>query len=261
MFTVIIATHDRPLLLARTLRSLIAQTYQDFTVVIVSDSAAYIPPYQELKDLAGRYVYMIRSGTPGPAESRNLGLDIVRSRYVLFIDDDDTFEPGHLQALADAIAANKEPELLFTSFNVQYEDRSKEPIAFLSREQIPISGANADSTFVMNRIPNSCIAYRDDVVKNVRHETDMRIYEDWDFLMRCLQGGRQFVYVPAFTVNIHKSPPTAPENLRRGNTRDDLVVEVTLQLFQRFPSPNANVLAGRRELLDKAGMPYPAWLK
>jgi GT2 family glycosyltransferase len=67
MFTIIIPTHDRPQLLKRTLESLIAQTCQDFKVVMVSDTPGYLPPYQELSQLDKRFDYVLRStGVPGP---------------------------------------------------------------------------------------------------------------------------------------------------------------------------------------------------
>ena len=182
-------THDRPLLLRRTLASLIAQTHADFQVVVVADSAAYVPPYQELHALHGRFTYVIRSGEPGPAASRNLGLQVAEGDYIVFLDDDDTFQPGHLAALARAIGSGQaRPELLFCDFQVQNEDRTVFPPTPLSSQAASIADVTADSIYVRNRIPNSCLAYRRDVVAAVRHVTDLIIYEDWDFLLACLRG-------------------------------------------------------------------------
>ncbi|WP_321810749.1 MULTISPECIES: glycosyltransferase family 2 protein [unclassified Burkholderia] len=252
MFTVIIATHDRPLLLRRTLQSLIDQTWQDFTVIVVSDSATYMPPFEELSALQGRYVHVIRSGAPGPAESRNIGLSLGKSRYVMFLDDDDTLEPTHLDALARSIGAD-EPEILFCDFKVCYEDRTTHPPRTTSIETVRIGDVDADSVYVLNRVPNSCIAYRDDVVARVRYATDLEIYEDWDFLLACLSG-RAMVHVPLSSVVIHKSPAGAQENMRRGNTRDDLIASTMLALYQRHPAPNTDVRLNRQRLMASAGI-------
>jgi glycosyltransferase involved in cell wall biosynthesis len=109
MFTIIVPTHDRPALLARTLRSLSAQTWSDFTVVVVSDSARYVAPYAELQALEGRYVYVLRSGSPGPAASRNMGQRLADATYLLFLDDDDSFEPQHLAVLAARLQEQPAP--------------------------------------------------------------------------------------------------------------------------------------------------------
>ena len=252
MFTVIVPTHERPELLRRTLRSLIAQTYRRFTVVIVSDSAKYLPPYEELLELHGRYVYIIRSGVAGPAESRNMGLAVAGSEYILFLDDDDTFEPGHLQALADRISHGS-PELIFCDFKVRHEDRAKSPPAPLSMETVSIADITKESVFVRNRIPNSCLAYRRDVIADAKFNLDLVIYEDWAFLLECLMKWN-LTHLPVDSVVIHKSQATSPENLRRGNSRDDLIVETMLHLYKKYPGPDKKTRLARQSLMASAGV-------
>jgi glycosyltransferase involved in cell wall biosynthesis len=252
VFTIIVPTHERPLLLRRTLQSLIAQTYTDFTVIIVADAATYIPPYEEMLALQGRYTYLIRSGVPGPAESRNMGLALANSRYVMFLDDDDSLEPTHLESLARHVG-DKSPELLFCDFKVRYENRSTTPPSIESTETIALADVSQDSLYVRNRIPNSCIAYRHDVVATLRYATDLIIYEDWDFLLASLHG-RTLTHVPTSTVIIHKSPATTPENLRRGNTRDDLIPATMLLLYRKHPAPNMQTRLARQALMASAGV-------
>jgi len=254
VFTIIIPTHDRPMLLKRTLESLIAQTCQDFKVVIVSDTPGYLPPYQELSQLDKRFDYVLRStGAPGPAASRNLGLAIADSEYILFLDDDDTFRPDHLAKLKARLLLDK-PEMLFCDFQIQNEDRTVYPPAPLPGGQtVSIADVTFDSVYVRNRIPNSCVAYRRDVLAGVRNETDLIIYEDWDFLLAAMQG-RSLVHYATDGVVIHKSVANAPENMRRGNTRDDKIVEVMLQLYRKHAAPNMETRLARQALMAGAGV-------
>jgi glycosyltransferase involved in cell wall biosynthesis len=254
VFTIIIPTHERPLLLTRTLQSLAAQTCQDFKVVIVSDSAGYLPPYQELTKFDQRFDYVLRcSGTPGPAASRNLGLAIADSEYILFLDDDDTYRPDHLAKLKARLLQDK-PELLFCDFQIQNEDRTVFPPTLLPGGQsVSIADVTFDSVYVRNRIPNSCVAYRRDVLDGVRNETDLIIYEDWDFLLAAMHG-RQLVHYATDGVVIHKSQATAPENMRRGNSRDDKIVDVMLQLYRKHPAPNMETRLTRQSLMAGAGV-------
>lgn len=254
MFTVIVPTHDRPLLLGRTLRSLAAQTWRDFTVVVVSDSPRYVAPYAELQALEGRYVYVLRSGPSGPAASRNLGQRLADAPYLLFLDDDDTFEPGHLAALA-ARLRQAHPPLLVCDFQVQHEDRSSAPPRPLGRTQVSLADADAASVYVRNRIPNSCIAYRRDILAGLQHATDLELYEDWDFLLQCLRGQPVLAHLASPTVVIHKSAADAPENLRRGNRNDDRILDVMLALYRRHPAPDATIRRARQALLAGAGVP------
>jgi glycosyltransferase involved in cell wall biosynthesis len=255
LFTVIVPTHQRPELLRRTLQSLVAQTYPHFTVIIVDDAASHIPPYEELLALQGRYTYIIRSGVAGPAESRNMALALVGADYVLFLDDDDTLEPDHLNVLANYITSNT-PDILFCDFQIQDEDRTTSPPTPLTIRNISIADVTKESVFVRNRIPNSCLVYRQAIVAKLRYETDMRIYEDWDFLLASLTQ-HQLTHVPINSVIIHKSSATAPENMRRGNTRDDLIVEVMLYLYKKHPAIDAATRLERQALMASAGVMVP----
>lgn len=252
MFTIIVPTHDRPLLLRRALQSLIAQTFKDFTVIVVDDAASYIPPFDELAALQGRYVYVIRSGVSGPAESRNMGLALAKSKYLIFLDDDDSLEPGHLQALANAVRDDA-PELLFCDFKVQTEDRTASPPKVLALQEASIADATVGSVYVRNRIPNSCLVYRRDIVGDTRYDTALPMYEDWDFLLSCLKKAT-LRHLPISSVVIHKSHGEAQENLRRGNGQDDKIFGMTLYLFRKYPAPDLETRLARQNFLTQAGV-------
>jgi glycosyltransferase involved in cell wall biosynthesis len=255
MFNIIIPTHDRPLLLRRTLESLIAQTCQDFKVIIVSDTPGYVPPYKELNQLPQRFNYVLRgTGVPGPADSRDLGVAMADAEYVLFLDDDDTYRPDHIAKLK-ARLANDKPELLFYDFQVHHEDRTVfPPVPLPGDQRLSISHVTADSLYVRPSIPNCCIAYRRDVLQGVRHDASLIIYEDWDFLLSALRGGRRMVHYATDGVVIHKSAATAPENMRRGNSREDRILEIMLQLYRKHPAPNMALRLARQGLMASAGV-------
>lgn len=252
LFDIIIPTHERPELLRRALQSLIAQTWQEFHVIIVDDSGKYLPPYLELEQLNGKFTHLIRSGTPGPAESRNMGLRLSNAEYVMFLDDDDIFEPNHLSVLAEFINKSH-AELISCNFQIRSEDRSTTPPAMLSNEIFSISGIPQDNVYIRNHIPNSCITYRKDVLTGHWHDHSMQIYEDWDFLLACMEG-HTIQHVNTHSVVIHKTPTAEKSNARRGNTRHDLTLEVMLGLYKKYTAPTDSVSMERKNLLSSAGI-------
>ncbi len=255
MFTIIIPTHKRPTLLSRALQSVAAQTCRNFKVIVVDDAASYIPPYADLANLQGKYTFVIRSDSAaggGPAPSRNLALDLLATDYLMFLDDDDTLAPNHLEAMAQRLSLGPVP-LLFCDFNVVNEDRTVTPPKLLSSDSISLQPVTRESVYVLNRIPNSCLVYHRDVVKGLRFDTTLEIYEDWDFLLQCLKNHNP-VHVPGATVNIHKSLADAPENMRRGNSRHDLTASVMMELYRRHPAPDMQTRQARVDLLKNAGV-------
>jgi glycosyltransferase involved in cell wall biosynthesis len=100
---VVIPTRDRPLLLARCLAALRAQTLDpaDFEIIVAADAPA--APTRETVEEAGapngppvRYVPVV--GRHGPAAARNAGWRLAVAPTIAFTDDDCIPEPGWLAA-------------------------------------------------------------------------------------------------------------------------------------------------------------------
>jgi glycosyltransferase involved in cell wall biosynthesis len=95
--SVVIPTFNRARDLARCLESLVAQTYQDFEVLVCddgsSDNSAEVAQQFESK-LALSYHWNANWG--GPARPRNVGLRLARGEFVAFLDSDDWWAPEKL---------------------------------------------------------------------------------------------------------------------------------------------------------------------
>ena len=248
-FTIIIATHNRPVLLRRTILALATQTFKDFFVIIVDDTGSFLPPYQELKNLEDRYAYLIAPAFQGPGESRDMAVKMANSDYVLFLDDDDTYRPNHLHRIAEKID-NSATNIYFTDFTVINEERSEiAPPQFISHQSITISDATKDDIYVLNRIPNCCLVYPLKAIRTIQHDYDMKVYEDWDYLLQCLKK-YDLEHLPIDSVNIHKCEPKDTNNFRRGNMNNEFIFETTAMLHQRYAAPNKRVTQARIALMS-----------
>jgi glycosyltransferase involved in cell wall biosynthesis len=98
--TIVIPTHDRPLLLERAVRSALAQTVEAVQVVVVDDGSA--EPVRI--DLPDPRLLLLRNPRPlGASAARNAGLRVAEGRWVTFTDDDDELLP-HMVAASLAAA-------------------------------------------------------------------------------------------------------------------------------------------------------------
>jgi peptidoglycan/xylan/chitin deacetylase (PgdA/CDA1 family)/glycosyltransferase involved in cell wall biosynthesis len=96
LISIVVATYNRRDLLARTLQSMLEQTYasSDYEVVLVVDgstdgTADYV---RSLKPACA--LEIIEQSNRGPAAARNAGIAAAAGDLVLFLDDDIRCEPG-----------------------------------------------------------------------------------------------------------------------------------------------------------------------
>jgi glycosyltransferase involved in cell wall biosynthesis len=104
--SVIVPVFNRPHLLADALASVLAQTYQDFEIVVVDDGSTDETPevlarvLREVPKQGGappaRTLRVPHSGKPGAV--RNRGAEEARGRLLAFLDSDDRWLPTKLEA-------------------------------------------------------------------------------------------------------------------------------------------------------------------
>lgn len=88
-FSVVIPTHNRPLHLARAVRSVSEQSDQDLEVIVVDDGSE---PPTDPSILAGLRGRVVRNPQPaGPGAARNLGATLAAGEFIAFLDDDDVW--------------------------------------------------------------------------------------------------------------------------------------------------------------------------
>jgi glycosyltransferase involved in cell wall biosynthesis len=104
--TVVVPTHDRQPVLARTLASILGQRDVEVRVVVVDDRSTD-GTWDWLASLGDDRVTALRSPGVGGAVARNAGLAAVDTEWVAFCDDDDRWAPGKLAAQLAAMTSGE----------------------------------------------------------------------------------------------------------------------------------------------------------
>jgi glycosyltransferase involved in cell wall biosynthesis len=101
--TVIIPTHNRRVLLARTLHSVLSQRGVDFAVVVVDDGGAD-GTSERVEALGDPRITVVRHSVPrGVSAARNSGIALSDTPWLAFVDDDDLWAPTKLQAQLETL--------------------------------------------------------------------------------------------------------------------------------------------------------------
>ncbi len=103
-FSIVIPAFNRASVIADTIESCRAQTWQNFEIVVVddgsSDGTANVVRKMAAEDSRIR---LLEKENGGPAAARNHGVAHARGRYVAFLDSDDRFLPEKLERFAEVI--------------------------------------------------------------------------------------------------------------------------------------------------------------
>lgn len=98
-FSVIITTYNRGAMLERAIRSVLAQTFQAYELIVVDDASK-----DEMAHVVSgfgdeRIIYVRHDKNRGPAAARNTGIRLAKAPLITILDDDDEFLPPLLERM------------------------------------------------------------------------------------------------------------------------------------------------------------------
>jgi len=97
--SVVICTHNRLRYLKQALRSVYAQTFSDFEIILSDDGSTDGTPRWIRSRRLPHLRYLRCDVNRGPAAAKNAALARTRGTFVAFLDSDDLWRPRHLESL------------------------------------------------------------------------------------------------------------------------------------------------------------------
>ena len=112
-FTVIVCSYNYAHLLPDALRTLAAQTFPDFELLIVDDGST-----DDTEEVVRQYsskfrncVYLKKPHS-GLADTRNVAVQAAKGTHLAFLDADDLWSPHYLEAVRSRVESNPQAELV-----------------------------------------------------------------------------------------------------------------------------------------------------
>ncbi|KAA2314349.1 glycosyltransferase [Pseudooceanicola sediminis] len=182
--TIVVPAYNVAATLQETLRSLLAQTYGDFEVVVVDDGSVD-DTVAIARGLGDARIRIVSQDNRGLAGARNTGIAAARGDYIGFCDADDLWRPGKLAAHVAHLDGNSDIGISFSGATLIDED--SQPIGLSQRPRL--RGITAAHMFRRNPIGNGSSpvirrAALDDIAFRPMHE-ELR---DWYFDERLRQS-------------------------------------------------------------------------
>lgn len=190
---VITRTKDRTLLLRRAVESVLAQTFQDWIMVIVNDGGASAPVdelVEAYKDrFNGRSCVIHNETCLGMEAASNIGLKGSESRYVVIHDDDDSWHPAFLQRCTEFLDSNPSPRIAgVITHTVRVLER-------ITHDRVVVEGKEPFNTWcksvtiyrmaASNIFPPISFVYERRVLDQIGcYREDLPVLGDWEFNLR-----------------------------------------------------------------------------
>ncbi|MHC3468718.1 glycosyltransferase family 2 protein [Streptomyces sp. 7R007] len=192
----VIATHRRPDEVRAAVRSALAQTVRDQVVIVVDDGAG-LP---ELPDDPRLFAVSLARNTGVAGVVRNVGIRLTRSRYVAFLDDDNLWEPDHLERALAVLDAPDGPDGVYTALRRVLPDGSERDVL-----SVPFDRRRAARESFLDT--NAFVARRGRALhfSRLRRTPEVMPREDWELVYRYSRGHR-VRHVPHATVRYLVNP-------------------------------------------------------
>ncbi|GGK95219.1 glycosyl transferase [Planomonospora parontospora subsp. parontospora] len=185
--SVVVATRDRPLLLAKAIESIMGQNYEgDIECVVVYDQ---VPPdtSMERSDPHRSVVVVGNDRSPGLAGARNSGALRSRGELLAFCDDDDEWLPGKLSAQVSLLESRR-ADVAVSGIYVLFDGRSTARVA----DESSLTVLQLARRRVMEAHPSTVLVRREaffDRIGPVDEEIPGSYGEDYDWMLRAAAAG------------------------------------------------------------------------
>lgn len=177
LVSVVISTWNRGDLIAESISSVLAQTFQDFELIIVDDGST-----DNTRDVVNSFhderIHYAYQENGGISKARNLGTQLARGKYIAVHDDDDLMLPSRLVSSLRAVRAGV--RATFGSW-VNFSHETGELALNVSRKSFDpnviwgVGPAPGHSTWLVEKSLMSAVKYDEALSSAVDHNLATRL--------------------------------------------------------------------------------------
>jgi len=237
--TVIIPTYNRAGVLGRAIRSVLAQTYPDFEIIVVDDGSTDDTERVVHCFRDSRIRYTRHDTNKGGNTARNTGIRAARGRFIAFLDSDDEYLPQRLENTVSVLEASPaQVGVVYSNFLITRGGGARPHLTCGVSGDIYIDELHHNYVSVCAAlVKKECL--EDDVFDEA-----LPAFQDWELWIR-LSRKYHFIYVdvPLFIWHCEENGPARtsrnPHKLLMGNR---MMLDKHGVEFKRHPRIHAQLL-------------------
>ena len=235
--SIVLPAYDRPSFLDDAIRSVRAQSREDWELIVVDDGSPTAPlrPAFERAAAGDPRARLLRQDNAGGSAARNRGIAEARGAWVAFLDHDDVLEPDSLQTRLDAVATwrGAPPGMVFGQFV---------PFGLVDRPAAPFPETSASGDLLDQLLASttvrtlSVVMVRRDMFDDANwFRTDLSISNDVELYYRIAER-TPIVYSPHVVARKRAHTTNASSNHLQLHLEAAQIVE-ELSVRQTNPTP------------------------
>ena len=179
--------------IAAMIKSVLAQTYTSYEIIVVNDGSPDTPAMERaLAPYRDRIVYLLQENR-GISAARTAALSVARGRYVALLDSDDSWEPDYLAVQVAALEADPTLAVVYPNALIVGDH----PHA--GRTYMDVCPSNGPVTFE-SVLTQRCQVFISALIRRTAidrvggFDPALRSVEDFDLWMRLLAAGERIGY-------------------------------------------------------------------
>lgn len=188
-FSVVIPLYNKETFVAKTIESVLVQTFQDFEIIVVDD----VSTDRSLEIASGfdKVKIVSHEKNKGLSASRNTGIANANSDFIAFIDADDVWKPYFLEKINEMIGKFPSAGLFASGYEECYPGNRiveiHKNLDFAPDEMNIVSDAFAANSHQPMFCYSSIVIRKDVFDKVGNFDENITLGEDVDFNIRALQ--------------------------------------------------------------------------
>ncbi|MBQ7567079.1 MAG: glycosyltransferase [Oscillospiraceae bacterium] len=209
LVSVIIPTYKRTVeYLSRAVQSVLAQTYENFELIVIDDSPADYEKRGEIADymaaVASETVrYYQNEKNMGGSLARNRGIELAKGEFISFLDDDDEYKPEKLEKQVRFMLEG-DYDLSFS--NLIMYGASGAVVDYREYTDIPAFDNETLLHYHLTRhmTGTPTFMFKADKLREIGGFEDAKMGQEFYLMLKSIERGLKIGYLPDCDVKVYK---------------------------------------------------------